>query len=171
MKIVSALIFFVMGAHAFAQEAAPGPAPELKQLEWQLGNWEGTFKWTMPGMEGDAKMTFTTAWEGNFLKTSSVMEMAGMKFNEVSYMGWDPLKKEYISWTFTNFAAMPRIERGKLDGNKLVLVSDPWDTGMGQMISRGTTIKKSNKEASFTIEFKNGEKWDKAAEGTFKKKS
>lgn len=146
------------------------PAPELKKLEWQVGTWSGNLKWLMPGMEGEAKMDFKCVWEGNFLKSTSAMEMSGMKFNEVSFTGWDAAKKEYVSWTFTNFAALPRIERAKLDGNTMISTSEPWDTGMGQaMISRATLIKKSDKEFSMTIEFKTGEKFEKAAEGAFKK--
>lgn len=155
---------------AVAQEMPVEPPAELKALAWQNGDWEGTVKWSMPGMEGDSVMAFKVSFEGPFQKSVSTMEMQGMKMIETGYLAWDAAKKEFVMWTFTNFAPMPRVERGHLNKEKMVMTSDPWEV-MGQtMVSRATMTKKSDKEMSFVLEFKMGDSFTKAAEGSFKKK-
>lgn len=168
----SILVAFVVAAAAaaFSQEP-PSLSPELKALEWQLGTWEGTVKWSMPGMEGDSKMTMKCEWEGLFMKQSSTTEFQGMKMLEVGYVGFDPEKKKYSFHTFTSFAPTPRVEWGTVTGDKVEFVSEPWNV-MGQSTtSRSTVTKKSASEIAFVLEFKQGDSWSKVAEGTFKKKS
>jgi hypothetical protein len=146
---------------------------ELKKLEWMVGDWSSSVKWTMPGMpEMDSNMSVKIAWDGPFLKATSTMEMQAMKFTETQYMWWDAGKKKYASHTFTSFAATPRVEYATLDGNKFVSTSEPWDVGMagGPTTGRTTFTKKSDSEFAFVLEFKNGDAWGKVAEGTFKKK-
>jgi hypothetical protein len=160
----------VAGATAAFSQEPPTISAELKALEWQIGTWEGTVKWSMPGMEGDSKMTMKSEWEGLFMKQTSTTEMQGMKMLEVGYLGYDPDKKKYSFHTFTSFAPTPRIEWGTVEGTKAVFVSDPWNV-MGQVTSsRATVVKKGDSEMAFTLEFKQGNSWSKVAEGTFKKK-
>jgi hypothetical protein len=156
---------------AFAQAPSMDSAPELKKLDWYIGKWSGKVKWTMPGMpEAEEAMSFTNTWDGQFLKSTSVMDMMGMKMTESSYLGWNPKEKRYESYTFTNFAPTPRIEHGEMKGeNTMVFTSLPWDVGGMEMSSRATLVKKSDTEVSFVLEFKMGDKFEKAGEGTFKK--
>lgn len=168
--LILILMLFVAGASR-AQEAMMPLPEELKKLEWMLGKWEGSIKWTMPGMEGEAKMAFEATWDGQFQKQSSTMEMMGMKMIETAYIGWDAAKKQYSMYTFTNFAPTPRVEYGKFDGTTWVSISEPWATGMGSTVSRSTIVKKSNTELDLTVEFKEGDKWNKVGVATFKKKS
>ncbi|HWP31474.1 MAG TPA: DUF1579 family protein [Fimbriimonadales bacterium] len=155
----------------FAQPSMT-PPEEIRKFGWMVGEWSGKMKWLMEGMEGEMDMTLKNEFEGQFLKTTSAMDMMGEKFTEVSFMGWDASKKRYSSWTFTNFAPLPRIEHGTMDGNKLVFISEPWLVMSEEpTVSRATLTKISDKEVSFTLEFKQEEKWEKVAEGTFKKKT
>ncbi len=147
------------------------PSAELKKLEYQIGSWTGSIKWTMPGMEGDSTMSWKCEWEGPFLKQTSSMVMGSDKVNETAYITWDASTKKYVMWTFTNMSVMPRIERGTMEGDKIVFVSDPWDLGMGEpSISRATVKKVSDKECTFLLEFKMGADWAQVGTGTFKKK-
>jgi len=148
------------------------PPEEIRKLGWMVGEWNGKWKWLMEGMEGDVVMTLKNEFEGQFLKTTSSMDMMGAKFNEVGFIGWDSSKKRYSSWTFTNFAPLPRIEHGSFEGNKFVFISEPWTvTPEETVVSRATLTKTSDNEISFLLEFKQDEKWEKVAEGTFKKKT
>ena len=53
---------------------------------------------------------------------------------------------------------------GKLDGETLVMVSEPWEI-MGQSISSRATMKKtSDTKARFVVEFKMGDAWEKATD-------
>jgi hypothetical protein len=158
---------------AHAQEGPQGPPEELKRLDWMLGEWTGTFNWVFPGMEGSAPTTFKNEREGNFVKSSTVITMGEMTFTETAYYGWDPAKKRYSGWTFTNFAPMPRVEHSiKFTDTLVAFESEPWDVGMpdGPVVSRATLQHRTGDEIYLLIEFKTGETWTKAAEGIFKKK-
>lgn len=173
MKVARIFATLILGLLATAGFCQPGMAPheELKKLDWMIGEWTGKLKWTMEGMEGEGAMTYKCEWDGNFIKNSAVTDMAGMgKMTETAYLGWDEKNKQYVIHCFTNFSHDPRIERGTLDGNKLILVSDPWNTGGQTMVGRATTVKNDDGTLLFTLEFKMEDKWVKAAEGTFKKK-
>lgn len=169
------LIGFVSLAFAATAAIAQMPAEipkELKDLEWMLGEWSGKATWEFPGApKMEAEMSFTTVWDGPFMKSTSAQDMGGMKVIETMYMAWDADKKRFSSWTFTNFAATPRIEHATMEGGNFVAISEPWSIGMPEpMISRATTIRKSDTEFEFTLELKDGETWAKAGWGTFKKK-
>ena len=165
-------MLFISVASAFgAQEPTMAPPPELKKLQFLVGEWTGKMKWSMPGMTEASDMPFKVEWEGQFLKTTSTMTMAGMSMVETAYIGWDAKRKDYTSWTFTNFAPQPRIEHGKFEGDKFVSVSEPWDVGMGEPTTgRATITKVTDIMVNFMLEFKEGDKWNKVAEGTFTKK-
>ncbi len=167
--IVAVLAALVVTAPA--QMPNMEPPAELKQLEWMLGDWTTKMTWTMEGQAMEMSGEISCVREGQFIKSTSWFEMMGMKFTEVQYLGWDKDAKKYIGWSFTNFSAAPRIERGDWKGDTLTLVSDPWDAGMGPMESRGTMVRKGKDEGHLTLEFKMEGKWQKVGEGTFKRKS
>ena len=168
MVTVALLTLGAMAAHA----QMPEPPAELKAIEWMVGNWEGDVHWTMQGMDETGKMTWKVEKDILFFKQKTAYEMMGMKMTEVGFTGWDANKKKYWSQTFTNYGPTPRTEWGTLEKDKMTFVSDPWDMGMpeGPMTSRSTMTKKSNDEVLFVLEFKMGDTWQKAGEGTFKRK-
>jgi len=171
MKFKSLFTSILVMATCLSQAQPTQPSPELKKLDWTIGTWIGNVKWTMEGQAMDAPMTMKTEWDGPFLKSTSTMEMMGMKMLETSYTWWDAEKKKYFMTTYTNFGATPRNETGVHEGDKCVWISDPWSTGMpgGPTVSRATLTRKSSTEVAFILEFKEGDKWAKVGEGTFKK--
>ena len=56
-------------------------------------------------------------------------------------------------------APTARIEHGKMDGGKLVMVSEPWKAEGMTAVSRETTWKISDTKCGLLMEFKNGDKW------------
>lgn len=171
MKLCALALLLSLFGSLLSQGMPERPA-ELKKLEWMLGEWTGKWTWHIPGMEGEMTMTLKNEYEGHFIKKTSVMTMEGMTSKEACYMGWDASKRRFSCWTFTDFAPTPRIEHATMDGDKLIFISEPWDVGMpeGPIVSRATLTKKSDKEIVFLVEFKQGENWTKAADGSFKKK-
>lgn len=118
----------------------------------------------------DVKMDMETRYDGKFVYSESVMDMMGMKMVEKAFLSYDAATKSYKSYTFTNWAATPRIETLTVKGDVLVFLSEPWDGGDGKLTSsRATMTKVSATEAKFLLEFKDGDKWNKVGEGTFKK--
>ncbi|MCB8932096.1 MAG: DUF1579 domain-containing protein [Fimbriimonadaceae bacterium] len=158
---------------ALANSQVPdmGPAPELKKFEWMVGNWSGTMKMSMEGMEMEGKMTHHAEWSGPFLRGTSKWEMEGFTMNEEFFMGWDPEKGKYSSYTFTNLAPTPRIEWGVAQGDTVVFTSEPWKTDPNgeATVSRASMTKLSDTELKFVLEFKAGDDWVKAGEAIFKK--
>jgi len=167
-KIIITLAALLAFAVAPAQEK---PSTEMERIAWMLGDWSGKVKWSMKGMNEAVEMPYKAVMEGNFMKSTSSFQMMGMSFSETSYLCWDAGKKRYSSYTFTNFAPTPRVEHGTFEGDKMVMLSEPWSVGPeGPTTSRATVIKKSEKEVHFLLEFKEGEKWVKTAEAKFTKK-
>lgn len=173
MKI-RAVICFVCAASmatALSQGPATEPPAELKKLSWYIGEWSGKVKWSMPGTPlTEEDMSFKNEWDGQFIKSTSVMSMSGQKMTETSFTGWNPKTKKYFAYTFTNFAPTPRVEHGEVDGDKFVFTSEPWEVGGMEMVGRALVAKKSDTEVGFVLEFKLGDKFEKVAEGTFRKK-
>ena len=156
---------------AVAQQG-PTPPAELEKLAYMLGDWEGTFSWTMPGMEGDMKMQLKCEMDGMFLRQTSKMDMQGAVATESAFFGWNAAESRWDVWTFTNFAPTPRIEHGTLEGSVLTVTSEPWAVeGMGEVVSRSTISKASDSEVSFKLEFKQGDQWMEVAHGLLKKKA
>lgn len=160
-------------AIAMGMGAAQGPMDppaELKKLDWMLGEWTSTVRWTYLTTT-DVAYTVKCEWDGQFLRVTSRMEMLGMTMTETAYYGWDASSKRYRGWTFTNFSSDPRIESGTLNENALVMTSEPWNVGIGQpTVSRATLTRKSSTEIHFLLEFKDNDRWTRGAEGTFTKK-
>jgi hypothetical protein len=174
MKIRIALIaaWLAMSLVSVAQDMpSMEPPPELKKLEWMLGDWTIDSHWDMNGQEFDSAGTLKVSWEGQFLKMVSSSDMMGAKFDETSYLGYDAKEKKYVLWSFTNWAPTPRVERGNFEGEAFVTVSDPWDVAGQTVTGRATQKKVSDTEATMTLEFKMGDSWVKVAESKAKKKA
>lgn len=170
-RLMTLLALCGMAMGAFAQQM-PTPPEELKKLSWMLGEWEGTFSWTMPGMEGDMAMQLKCEMDGMFLRQTSKMEMQGALATESAFLGWNGIEKRWDMWTFTNFAPTPRVEHGTMEGDTLTTISDPWLVeGMGEVVSRTTTTKVSDTEFRAKLEFKQGDQWMEVANLSMKKKA
>ncbi|HRK22692.1 MAG TPA: hypothetical protein PLX06_12825, partial [Fimbriimonadaceae bacterium] len=160
VRIWISLFALLLGVNlGLAQEMAP-PA-ELKKLDWYLGEWSGKFNFTMPDMQGEAAFSFKNEMDGNFIRTTSVMEFSGMKMTETTFLGWNDKVKKYEQYTFTNIANTPRIERADPGDAKWVFLSEPWNAGGAEVVSRATLTKKSATEMEILLEFKEGDKWSK----------
>lgn len=149
---------------SFAQLPDLNPPAEVKKFDWLVGTWTGEAKFNFGGMELDVRTKMTVSYEGQFLRSVSLNDYGMIQATETMYLGWDAARGEYVSWSFSNMAPLPRIERGKLEGDKLVMVSDPWGI-MGQdVVSRGTIAKISDSKASLMLEMKAGDSWEQATE-------
>lgn len=169
-KLVAFLGFACAAVASYGQMPDLTPPAELKFFDFMKGSWTGTMKWSY-GAEMEVPTTLKVESEGQFLKMTNEMDMAGMKMTEVQYVGWDAAKKQFVSYAFTNFSPQARIERGTATGNKQVMESEPWTVGPGEtMLSRATLIKKSDTEFDLNLEFKIEGKWQTASTVTMKKK-
>ncbi len=164
------LLGFSLAIAAISNAQMPEPSAEVKALDWLVGEWTATVKWTAMGANTDAVTTWNVERNGLFLKNSISTEMMGMKMLDTVYTGWDSKKKKYFAHTFTNYVSVPRIEWGDLKNDTLTMVSDPWPASPASDIVGRHTFTKKGEDIYYLLEFKNADKWDKAAEGLFKKK-
>jgi hypothetical protein len=168
-KCIAGFAALCLAALSLAQET--GPPAELAKLDWMLGEWTGTMKWTPEsGMAGEMTSSMKTDWDGQFMRTVASSDMGGLKITETSYMGWEAKSGKFVMYTFTNFAPTPRIERGTIDRDTWVFESEPWEV-MGQAMKSRSTMKRKGNEMTFVLELDVNGKWVKAAEGTMKKKA
>lgn len=165
--VIAAL--FGLSALSVGQTPSFAPPDELKKLEWLVGKWTGTGKMSMQGMEADVTMTWTTSYEGQFLKTVGVNDYGMIKIEETMYIGWNAAKKGYTAWAFSNVSPDPRIEHGTIDGNKIVMTSEPWTVMGTTAVGRGTLERKDDKTVVMTLEFKEGDTWVPASKVELKK--
>lgn len=181
MKLILALLLALCGALVSAQDEmmmAPMPTKEMDAISFMNGSWEGEM--TMFEMDGSTmKMKATIKGSrvlgGRFLQTMHTMKMEGMPMTMegMQLMTYDPEKKEYVGTWFDGMAPHSLEFRGKMDGNKIVMMGMmkampgmPQDTP-----ARTTWTKKSDKEYTFLLEFQVEGAWNKILEGQFTKKS
>lgn len=154
-------------AYVLAQDT--DPPKEVKDLAWMVGSWSGKGQIAFGGHEVEITSKITASFDGQFLKTTSTDKSSGSTLTKTTMTGWDPAKNEFVSYTFTNMAPTARIAHGKLDGGKLVMVSEPWKAEGMTTVSRETMWRVSDSKWGLTIEFKQGDKWIKGMDFTLEK--
>lgn len=96
-----------------AELAAPGPAhAEFAKL---AGTWEDSYVVNMPGMPPmDTKGTRTikSLLGGRYILEEMEFNMMGMAMQGMSIMGYDNLKKEYVSIWMDSMSTWPIFSRG-----------------------------------------------------------
>lgn len=158
-----------VSALSIGQVPPSEPPAELKKLDYMVGDWTSAGSFTIMGMESEMTMDIKVKWDGQFLRQETVNEVSGERMTETMFLGWDAKKSQYFSHSYTSLSAMPRVEHGKLDGEKLVMVSEPWDV-MGMDMESRTMIWKTGDNAMMSMEFKMDGDWVKAGEWTLKRK-
>jgi len=124
-----------------------------------VGTWAGNGKIAFGGHEVEITSTMTISFEGQFLKEVSADRSAGSTLTKTTMTGWDPKSSQFVSYTFTNMAPTARIAHGKVEGDTLVMVSDPWEAEGFTSVSRETMSKISDTKLGVKLELKTGDKW------------
>lgn len=163
MRRLCLALFVVASSGLMAQLPSTEPSAEVKKFDWMIGKWKGSGSMALQGMEMSFTTEMTNSYEGQFLKSVSIIDYGMIQVTETMFTGYDQGKGGYFSYAFTNVSPKPRIEFGKLEGDTLMMVSDPWEI-MGQSVSSRAKMKKvSDTKATFVIDFKMGETWEQAS--------
>lgn len=155
--IATAALLSITTASALAQEMPK----QVADLGWMVGTWSGSGKIAFGGHETEITSTITASFDGEFLKTVSADKSAGFTLTKTAMIGWDAAKGEYLCYTFTNISPSARIEHGKLEGNKLVMVSEPWEAEGMKLVGRETISKITDSQYGLVLEAKIGDEWEK----------
>jgi hypothetical protein len=156
-RILFAALFLASMVSALAQVFAP--PKQIQDLGWAVGTWSGSGKIAFGRHEVEITSSMTVSFDGQFLKEVSVDKSAGSTLTKTTMTGWDALKNQYVSYTFTNMAPTARIAHGTLTGSELQMTSDPWEAEGMTMVERETLSKISDKKCGLTLEYKQGDKW------------
>lgn len=154
-RLLTVALFFIPMAAAVAQDMPK----EVKDLGWMVGTWSASGKIAFGGQETQIDSTLTASFDGQFLKIVSSDKSSQYTLTKTAMIGWDAAKSEYVSYTFTNMAPKARIAHGKMDGNKLVMITEPWEAEGMTMVARETLSKLPDSKLGSMLEMKNGEKW------------
>jgi hypothetical protein len=167
-KTLSVLIAVAACGMSMAQMTVQ-PSPELKKLDYLVGEWTTEGDFTMMGATMPIKISTKVVWDGAFLRQESRNELSEGTMTETYMMGYDAEKSRYFSTVYTNMSAVPRNEFGKIEDDKLIMLSEPWDLA-GMKFESRTTMWKAGADVMMRLEFKMGDSWAKAGEWTLKKK-
>jgi hypothetical protein len=171
-SVFSALLLASMCAAQMP--APPKPSPEIKRLSYFTGTWKVDGKMEPgPGMPQGGPMSSTdkAGWDfrGFYLVTRS--EFTGGMGKEVSYMGYDPQKKQY---TFDAFNSMGQSDHatGTVSGKTWTWKSETMMEGK-TMAMRGTVTE--DLPTQYTIKFESsndgGKTWAPSFEATATKQT
>jgi hypothetical protein len=167
-RLLTAALFSVSIVSAFAQDTSP-PAP-VNGLGWLVGAWTGSGDITFGDHSTAITTTMSVAFDGQFLRLASVDKSNASKLTKTSMIGWEAAKGQFICYTFTNASPAARIEHGKMEGNQLVFVSDPWEAEGMKLVGRETISKVSAGKFRLIEEAKMGGKWQKEMDFVLTKK-
>ena len=178
MMRISFTLFFTLltlfAATVLDAQTAPAPAPELKKLNFLVGDWTATGTANPgPGMPG-GKFSSSSHFEwmeGNyFLVSHGDFDLPGMgRGKEIAVFGYDPDRKAY---TYNAFNSMGQAESatGKIDGDTWTWLSEEHFGGMSM---KGRFTMKVLSPTSYTMKFElspDGTSWNPGMEGKATKK-
>jgi Protein of unknown function (DUF1579) len=150
---------------AAAQMPLPKPAPELKQLDYFLGNWTVDGDMKRPG--GKTTLTEPNKWMdgGFFLISNSEFKSAGMgNGSGISFLGYSPAEKAYTYDEYNSIGEAVH-SQGALDGDTWTWTSAQKTDGQ-TMKGRFTIKTLSATSYSFKYEISQaGTNWITAMEG------
>jgi len=161
-------IVFVAGA-AFAQMEVPKPAPELKKLDFLVGNWtsEGELKPGPMGPGGKVAVDGHNEWMegGFFLVLHSQYKSAAMGDGSgIAFMGYNADEKVYTYDEF-NSSGEANHSKGTVEGDTWTWMSD---LKMGPQTMKGRFTMKILSPTSYLYKFEvspDGKNWNLFLDG------
>jgi hypothetical protein len=161
-----AALVCLLAATAQAQMEAPKPAPELKKLDYFVGNWktDGDMKPVAGSPGGKFSAMDRDEWMkgGFFIVAHSDFKSVMGDGTELSVMGYDPAEKVYTYAAF-NSRGEHETAKGTIDGDTWTWLSNET---MGGMHSR--FIMKILSPTSYSFKFElsqDGTTWISAMDG------
>jgi hypothetical protein len=178
MKLLISLALCLGAVFASAQVFDDSSAAEMEKIEWLLGDWKGTMKFSGMGPEAtedEATISVTKCLGGNYIQGVHKSKLPFGEMEGLNLISFDPREKKFKAHWFDSYSAGAMEMSGDLEGNRLVMTSKPMLTAPGEPegVFRATWTKKSETEVDFLLEFRpvTAEEWEKAIEGTYHKSS
>jgi hypothetical protein len=179
MKYMSAIVVtLLLTAAAFAQMEPPKPGPELKKLDYFIGNWssEGDAKPGPMGPGGKVSSKEEIKWMdgGFFVVIHANYSGPGMgpggAGTGLAIMGYDPQEKAYTYDEFNSYGEAVH-SKGTVEGDTWTWVND---MKMGPQSMKGRFTMKILSPTSYSYKFEispdNGANWTLVMDGKDTKK-
>jgi hypothetical protein len=173
-SLISLGLTFIAATTAFAQVRADGPQPELKKLEYFLGDWfeEGDVKAGPLGPGGRVTMLDHREWmDGkSFIIIHSKFTALKQDGTGISFMGYDPNAKVY---TYDEFYSQGEADhsKGRIDGDRWIWNMNDMKMGSKMVKARYTVTIVS--PILYTYKFETsedgGHTWKLSMDGTGRK--
>ncbi|HUM04471.1 MAG TPA: DUF1579 family protein [Terriglobales bacterium] len=168
------LVTVLLTTAAFAQMAPPKPGPELKKLDYFVGNWASTGDMKAGPMGPGGSMTMQTdaKWMdgGFFVVMNNSYQSASMgNGTGISFLGYDPQEKVYTYYEFDSTGETVHAN-GTVDGDTWTWLSD---MKMGPQTMKTRYIEKILSPTSYTFKFEmsaDGTTWNTIMDGKATKK-
>jgi len=174
MRLLAILGTMLFAGTVLAQGPSAKVDNEVKKLDFMLGEWSG--KETVYMEPGQKPTPVDSAWSiksylsGRYLRLDNKSTMPGLGPYEGCLMiTFDPVSKKYKAYWFDSMSAEQVIAEGTFENNKLVMMANQMQ-GTTPMSFRITYELKGKSELGFLMESKTGDKFEKAMEGSYKKK-
>jgi Protein of unknown function (DUF1579) len=162
MKIIESLLFACAGVMAFGQQSTAPPTDPLGKLSFMQGDWVGKQNFETqggPAMVGDASDRVEVGIAGKYLCEMLSTTLPGRKPTDTRhFISYDKASGKYTAWWFNDTSTHPTDLTGNVEGNRLVLLSNP--AGPGPVL-RATYESPSPETLTFLLEMKTGESWTK----------
>jgi len=166
-KCVLLIATLLVAASCLGQMAMPKPGPELKKLDYFVGNWtcDGDSKPGPMGPGGKMTMEDDTKWmEGGFFEVMhSKFNAASMGSGSgVSFLGYDSEEKKYTYNEFNSWGEAT-VSKGTVDGDSWTWIGD-----MKQPPGKGRFSEKILSPTSYSFKFDmstDGSNWTPVMEG------
>ena len=111
------------------------PGPEHEKLAKSVGKW--TYDMTMkmdkdgPEEKGTGQSEITAVLGGRFIKQTTTSQMMGMPYEGAGYVGYDKMKKQFISTWMDNMSTSAMLAYGdSSDGGKSITYKTEVDCPM-----------------------------------------
>lgn len=168
LLIVTAIA--LLAAAALAQGPMPPPGPEVKKLDYFVGNWtsEADMKPGPMGPGGKITIAEKTEWleGGYFIVIHSTFKSAAMgNGSGIAFMGYDVQEKTYTYDEFNSFGEATH-SKGVLDGESWTWTND---IKMGPQTLKGRYSMKILTPTSYSYKFEvspDGTTWNLVMDGT-----
>lgn len=153
----------------------PKAPKEMEACKDMVGTWSGEMTMFMgpESMKSKDTMVCAMVMGGRYMEAKHTIEMPGMGTMEGrQLMTYSEKEKMYVSWWFDSMESDAMVQKGKMEGKKLVLVSEPIEmAGMpGKSVFRSTYWGEGSK-GNFLMESKGEDgKWNKMIEAVYTKK-
>lgn len=174
MKISACIALAAVAAIAAAQDHGFPVPSSLRAANFLVGKWVGQMEFVFgaKGLVAEVVTTTTPAVGGRYIEERLRVSLPGRPESETLHMlSYDERENLFKAWWFNDTMVGPLTLHGSMQGDKLVLTSDPTHgAGVPNTVFRVTYTNISADEFTYEMEFNRGTEWTKQFKAKYVRK-